>query len=198
MLESSQRQTRRESMPPRLAVLASGTGSLFEAMLEQGVSIDYFLADRECRALGISIKEGVPSMLLPRPFNKHFDRDKYTRALIRFLHEHDIGLVAMAGFMTVLSPSMFAPGAYRSKVLNTHPSLLPSFKGHWAVKDALEYGVKVTGCTIHLATEELDNGPILAQEAVRVMPGDTVESLHERIKAVERVLYPVLIKELIS
>jgi phosphoribosylglycinamide formyltransferase-1 len=83
-------------------------------------------------------------------------------------------------------------------VLNTHPSLLPSFKGAHAVRDALAAGVKVTGCTVHVATAEVDAGPILAQEAVPVLPGDDEATLHERIKAVERRLYPATIKELLN
>src|SRR6476469_3416118 len=101
----------------------------------------------------------------------------------------------MAGFGTIV-PAV--AGAYPGRVLNTHPALLPAFKGWHPVKEALEYGVKVTGCTVHLATEEVDAGPILAQEAVPVLPDDTEESLHERIKDVERRLYPQTIREFIS
>ena len=102
----------------------------------------------------------------------------------------------MAGFMTVLAPPMF--DVYAGRVLNTHPSLLPAFPGAHAVRDALAFGVKVTGCTVHLATERMDDGPILAQEAVPVLPGDTEASLHERIKAVERNLYPTVLKEFLA
>ena len=103
-----------------------------------------------------------------------------------------IDVVAMAGFMTVLSARLFE--VYGDRVLNTHPSLLPAFPGAHAVRDALAYGVKVTGCTVHVATEQVDHGPILAQEAVEVLPGDDEGSLHERIKAVERRLYPATIE----
>jgi phosphoribosylglycinamide formyltransferase-1 len=98
----------------------------------------------------------------------------------------------MAGFMRILDKPVF--DAFPGRVLNTHPSLLPSFRGAHAVADALEAGVKVTGCTIHVAVPEVDAGPILAQEAVEVLAGDTVERLHERIKAVEHWLYPETIK----
>jgi phosphoribosylglycinamide formyltransferase-1 len=97
----------------------------------------------------------------------------------------------MAGFGTVV-PAL--PAAYPGRVLNTHPALLPAFKGWHAVRAALDAGVKVTGMTIHVATAEVDDGPILAQEAVPVLPGDTEESLHERIKQVERRLYPATIR----
>ena len=185
-------------MTQRLAVLASHTGSLLEAMIKRGVPIELVITDRECRALHIAAEAGIPHVLLPRTFNKSFDREAYTKSMIALLREHRIDLVAMAGFMTVFTPSMFAKDAYFLKMLNTHPSLLPSFKGDQAVRDALNYGVKVAGCTIHWATEELDGGPILTQEAVKVMPGDTVESLHERIKAVERELYPELLWHMIN
>ncbi len=99
----------------------------------------------------------------------------------------------MAGFGTVLASAVF--DAYPGRVLNTHPALLPAFKGWHAVEDALAAGVKVTGCSVHVATAEVDSGPILAQEPVAVLPGDSAESLHERIKAVERRLYPETIRQ---
>jgi phosphoribosylglycinamide formyltransferase-1 len=181
-------------MSLRLAVLASGTGSLFASMLEHKLDIQLLVTDRPCHALEIAEEAGIPCQCIPRTFRRDFDREGYTFRMLELLCEHNIGLVAMAGFMTVFSPLMFTWGNYQSKILNTHPSLLPSFKGEHAVRDALDYGVKITGCTIHWATEELDAGPILTQEAVKVLPGDTVESLHERIKVVERELYPALLK----
>jgi phosphoribosylglycinamide formyltransferase-1 len=102
----------------------------------------------------------------------------------------------MAGFMTILEKPIF--DAFPGRVVNTHPSLLPSFRGAHAVADAIEAGVKVTGCTIHVAVPEVDAGPILAQEAVAVLPDDTTETLHERIKQVERRLYPTVLRELVS
>ena len=98
----------------------------------------------------------------------------------------------MAGFGTILGADIFS--VYPGRILNTHPALLPAFKGWHAVRDALAAGVKVTGCTVHIATEAVDEGPILAQEAVLVEPGDTEETLHERIKSVERRLYPETIR----
>ncbi len=102
----------------------------------------------------------------------------------------------MAGFGTILAKPIF--DRFAGHILNTHPALLPPFPGWHAVDDALAYGVKVTGCTVHVATEEVDAGPILAQEAVAVRPDDTVESLHERIKAVERRLYVQTIHEILE
>ena len=102
----------------------------------------------------------------------------------------------MAGWGTILAPAAFA--AYPGRILNTHPSLLPSFPGWNAVREALAYGVKVSGCTVHVATEEVDVGPILAQEAVEVLPGDDEASLHERIKIVERRLYVDTIRSILE
>ncbi len=97
----------------------------------------------------------------------------------------------MAGFGTILEKPIH--DAYAGRMINTHPALLPSFKGWHSVRDALAFGVKVTGCTVHVVTLEVDDGPILAQEAVPVLQTDTEDSLHERIKAVERQLYPEVI-----
>lgn len=112
------------------------------------------------------------------------------------LKRYNIGLVAMAGFMTIFDPVIFEQ--YANRITNIHPALLPSFKGDHAVADALKFGVKVTGTTIHYATAELDNGPIIAQEAVPVLEGDTEKTLHERIKVVERRLYPEVVMKLLQ
>ncbi len=124
------------------------------------------------------------------------DRMAFTEAVVDSLRAHDVDLVAMAGFMTILEKPIF--DVFEHRVLNTHPSLLPSFRGAHAVEDALEAGVKVTGCTIHVAIPEVDAGPILAQEAVQVEDGDTVETLHERIKEVERRIYPEVLRRLVA
>jgi phosphoribosylglycinamide formyltransferase-1 len=136
-------------------------------------------------------------VLLERPsFGPDFDREAYTAEVVAVLRDHDVDLVVMAGWGTILAPPMF--DAFGGRILNTHPALLPAFKGWHAVRDALAAGVKVTGCTVHVATPEVDEGPILAQEAVPVEPGDTEESLHERIKAVERRLYVRTIREVLE
>jgi phosphoribosylglycinamide formyltransferase-1 len=154
------------------------------------------IADRPCRALEIAEQAGVAAELVQRmSFGKDFDRDAYTHQVIEALKRHDVELVVMAGFGTII-PAV--AGAYPGRVLNTHPALLPAFPGWHSVKDALDYGVKVTGVTVHIATEEVDAGPILAQEAVPVLAGDTEETLHERIKRVERRLYPETIRQVIE
>jgi phosphoribosylglycinamide formyltransferase-1 len=180
-----------------IAVLASGTGSILEAMLRESVPVAVVIADRECRALEIAAEAGIPTELLERgDFGPNFDREGYTERLEHLLDTYRIDIVAMAGFMTFLSPRIFT--AYGGRILNTHPSLLPDFKGEHAVRDALAAGVKETGCTVHVATEKMDDGAILAREKVAVMPDDTVESLHERIKEKERILYPRVLKDLLS
>lgn len=180
-----------------IAVFVSGTGSNFEAMLESGVPIALVLADRPCRALEVAASAHIPTALLERTsFGKGFDREVYTLQVLETLHAHSIGLVAMAGFMTILSKTLF--NEYGNRILNTHPSLLPLFKGDRAVKDALEAGATETGCTIHIATADLDAGPIVAQKKVPVLPNDTVETLHERIKVEERTLYPKVLKQILS
>lgn len=172
----------------RLAVLVSGSGTLLEAMFRAELPIALVASDRACRGLSLAEERGVQSLLVERSdFGSDFDRDNYAKAMSAALEQHEIDLVAMAGFGTVMGPSIFhsMPG----RIVNTHPSLLPSFPGWHAVRDALDFGVKVTGCTIHVATPEVDHGPILAQEAVPILEGDDESTLHERIKTVERWLY---------
>ncbi len=173
----------------KLAVLVSGSGTILEAIYGSGVQVSLVISDRPCRALEVARANATEALLLERTlWNEDFDRDAYTVSLVNELLSRSIDVVAMAGFGTILSEAIH--NTYKGRVLNTHPSLLPSFPGWHAVKMALEYGVKLTGCTVHLATLEVDSGPIIAQEAVPVFPDDTEASLHERIKSVERVLYP--------
>lgn len=181
-------------MAPRLAVLVSGKGTLLEAMLASGLNVHVVLADRRCRGTDIvAANAGITPIVMERSFPlDSAERVRYTQNVADVLVRRGIGLIAMAGFMTIFSPEIFLP--FRDRILNSHPSLLPKFKGDHAVRDALASGDKVTGCTIHIATEELDAGPILAQQSVEIRNDDTEETLHERIKAVERVLYPQVIR----
>ncbi len=179
----------------RLAVLASGSGTILRSMLEHDLPIAVVLADRPCGALAIAEEAGVPTELVARTtFGADFDRVAYTHEVLDALNRHQVDLIAMAGFGTILAKPIH--DAFPDRIVNTHPALLPAFKGWHAVDDALAAGVKVTGCTVHLARLEVDEGPILAQEAVPVFPDDTVETLHERIKEVERRIYPEVLRQL--
>lgn len=178
-----------------LAVLVSSSGTILQALIEAELPIGIVVADRPCGAEAVAARAGIAVKLVRRSsFGPDFDRQGYTDELVGVLQANEIGLVAMAGFGTVLSASFF--DAFDGRVVNTHPALLPAFRGWHAVEAALEAGVPETGCTVHLATATLDDGPILAQEAVAVLPGDTVELLHERIKQVERRLYPAVLRQL--
>lgn len=180
----------------RIGVLASGSGTNLEAILAAGLPVAVVVVDRPCGATQIAAGHGVPSELVRWRSRGHSDRVEFTYAVVDALKNHDVDVVAMAGFMVILEKPIF--DAYEGRILNTHPALLPSFRGAHAVEEALAAGVKVTGVTIHVATLEVDSGPILAQEAVPVLPGDTVDSLHECIKVVERRLCPDTIREFIA
>jgi phosphoribosylglycinamide formyltransferase-1 len=179
----------------RLCVLVSGSGTILEAMVRAGLDVALVASDRRCRALDVAFGAGIETLLVSRKvfggFAATFDREGFTTELTEALQGRDIDLVAMAGFGTIVTKSFHV--AYPGRVLNTHPSLLPDFKGWHAVAQALASGATETGCTVHIATEELDDGPILAQRRVRIEPDDTEETLHERIKAVERELYPLVV-----
>jgi phosphoribosylglycinamide formyltransferase-1 len=175
----------------RIGVLASGGGSNLQAILEANLPVVVVVVDRPCHAIEVAEAALVPAEVVERSP----DRVEFTHRVVDALRLHEVDVVAMAGFMTILEKPIF--DAFAGAVLNTHPSLLPSFKGAHAVAEALAAGVKVTGCTIHLATPEVDSGPILTQAAVPVFDGDTVETLHERIKEIERRLYPDTIRRFI-
>ena len=192
----------------RLAVLVSGTGSILEAMLGRGLPVMLVGADRACRGLSIARDAGIETLLVHRDEwvtggtgasggtgERSFDREGYSCELARALAGSNVDVVAMAGFGTILADAFFewGGGRYRGRVLNTHPSLLPAFPGWHAVPDALAAGVAESGCTVHVAIPEVDAGPVLAQQAVPVLDGDDEASLHERIKTVERELYPATI-----
>lgn len=181
----------------RIGVLASGTGTILQSLLDADLPIVVVIVDRPCGATGRSTAAGVPAeVVLRSSYGEGFDRVAYTHDVVDVLARYDVELIAMAGFGTILEKPIH--DAYPDRIVNTHPALLPAFKGWHAVQAAFDAGVKVTGCTVHLARLDVDEGPILAQEAVPVLPEDTVETLHERIKAVERRLYPAVLHELIE
>ena len=181
----------------QLSVFVSGAGTLLEAMFAARLPVALVVADRQCRGLERASEVGVPIELIERTrFDDTFDREVYSSRIVDCLVSRDIDIVAMAGFGTVLGPSVF--DAFAGRIINTHPALLPAFPGWHAVRDALDYGVKMTGCTIHVATSKVDTGPILAQEAVPVFPDDNEGTLHERIKIVERRLYVDTLNEIVD
>jgi len=181
----------------RIGILASGTGTILQALLEAGLPIVVVVVDRPCGATERAEAAGVPVEIVERTsFGADFDRVAYTHEVVDALTRHGVDLIAMAGFGTILEKPVH--DAFPDRIVNTHPALLPAFKGWHAVEDAFAAGVKVTGCTVHFARLDVDDGPILAQEPVSVLPDDTVETLHERIKTVERRLYPAVLHELIE
>lgn len=185
----------------RIAVLISGTGSLLQALLDaqavgelraEVVLVGSDNADAE--GLRRAAAAGVPGFV--HPFAKGGDRAAWDAELTDLVAAHDIDLVVLAGFMKLVGPVFLA--RFGGRTINTHPALLPSFPGMHGPRDALEHGVKVTGTTVFEVDAGVDTGRILAQEPVRVLPGDTVESLHERIKVAERVLLVHTVNELAS
>jgi phosphoribosylglycinamide formyltransferase-1 len=177
------------SAPARLVVLASGTGSLFASLLEAAVG-DYPArvvavgSDRDCAALEIAAAASVPTYTVR--LGDHPDRDAWDAAMTEATVAHEPDLVVSAGFMKILGPQFLS--RFPGRIVNTHPALLPAFPGAHAVSGALAYGVKVTGCSVHLVDAGTDTGPILAQQPVPVLDDDDEATLHERIKVVERRL----------
>jgi phosphoribosylglycinamide formyltransferase-1 len=171
-----------------VVVLVSGSGTLLQALLDAtadpayGVTVAAVGADRPCRGLERAERAGIPTFV--RSVRDHSDRAAWDEALAADLAAHDPRLVVTAGFMRVLGPRSLAV----APVVNTHPALLPSFPGAHGVRDALAYGVTVTGTTCHLVDAGVDTGPIIEQRVVAVEPDDTEDSLHERIKVHEREL----------
>ncbi len=179
----------------RLAVLGSGKGSNFAAIADaiaagrlpaQVVLVASDVAD--AGILRHAADRGIPARVLPPgPFRTKLDEDAES-AYIAALREARADLVVLAGFMRILKGEFLR--AFEGRVVNIHPSLLPSFPGLAAWKQALDYGVKVTGCTVHFVDQGVDTGAIIGQRAVPVVDGDTAESLHDRIQGAERTLYP--------
>ncbi len=179
----------------RVAVLASGEGTLLQALLDAsgpGAAFEVVLvaSDRaRAPALERARRAGLPTLVVPPA--AHADRSAWDAALADALAEHLPGLLVLAGFMRLVGPAVL--GRWPSAVVNSHPSLLPAFPGASAVSDALAAGVETTGASVISVDAGVDTGPVLAQRSVPVLPGDTLEVLHERIKAVER---PMLLEVL--
>lgn len=178
-------------VPARVVVLVSGSGTLLQAMLDAGGDPSYPArvvavgADRPAiEGLARAERLGVPTFTVRLVDHSH--RSSWDAALAGEVLAHRPDLVVSAGFLKILGPGFRT--AVDRPMINTHPALLPAFPGLHGVADALAYGVKITGATVHLVDDGVDTGPVLAQAAVPVEAGDTVERLHERIKIEERRL----------
>lgn len=176
----------------RLGILISGRGSNFEAIANSiaqrklDAEIAIVISNRaNAPGLDIARERGIPLRVIA---SAGLERETYDKLLIEELQTHEVDLVCLAGFMRLLSASVIR--AFPNRVLNIHPSLLPAFAGLDAQRQALEYGVRITGCTVHFVDEFLDSGPIIIQSAVPVLEGDTVESLSARILVQEHLIYP--------
>jgi phosphoribosylglycinamide formyltransferase-1 len=176
----------------RLGVLASGRGSNLRNLVERSYPVVAVATNRpSCGAAAFARERGLPLGDFPqRRFVSSEERDA---AMLAWLRERGVELVVNAGYDRILSPAFVS--AYRGRLINVHPSLLPAFGGGMdAVERALAHGVKITGCTVHLVTDEVDAGPILLQAAVPVLPDDTVETLRARIQAEEHRILPEAIE----
>ncbi|MCS6853949.1 MAG: phosphoribosylglycinamide formyltransferase [Elioraea sp.] len=181
-------------MKTKVAVLISGRGSNLRALLEASADPAFpaeiaLVVSNEPAAGGLAIARtaGVPTVVIDhRPFRR--DRAAHEAAIQGALHGAGVEVVCLAGWMRLLTP--YLVGLWRGRMLNIHPSLLPAFPGLDTHARALAAGARLHGCTVHLVTEAVDDGPILAQAAVPVLPGDTVESLAARVLAAEHRLYP--------
>ncbi len=182
--------------PARLVVMASGTGSLLASLLhtardEYPGRVVAVGVDRDCPAADIAKAADVPVFCVR--LSDHPDRAAWDAAITEATAAHQPDLIVSAGFMKILGPQFLS--RFAGRIVNTHPALLPAFPGAHAVPAALEYGVKVTGCTVHLVDAGTDTGPVLAQEVVPVRDDDDEASLHERIKVVERRLLAEVIAD---
>lgn len=186
----------------RAAVFASGSGSNFEAIAKACAE------DRACPcdiALLVCDKPGASALerakrlgieaAVFRP-KAYVSREAYEADVVRELQARGIDFIILAGYMRLITSTLLS--AYENRILNIHPSLLPAFPGLHAVEQALEYGAKIAGVTVHLVDGGMDTGPIIAQEAIPVLAGDTAETLYSRIQEIEHRLYPAVVKAFAS
>lgn len=178
-----------------IGVLVSGSGSNLQALLDAGLPVRAVASNvAGAGALARAEASGVPTGVFP--LDDYPDRDARDAAMAGWLVGHGVQLVVCAGYMHVLRHAFL--DRFPGRVVNVHPALLPSFPGAHAVEDALAAGVAETGATVHLVDEGVDTGPVLRQERVPVLPGDTPETLHARIRAVEHRLLPDVVRELVE
>ena len=185
----------------RLGVLASGRGSNLQAIIDAIESgclqacIAVVLSNkREAQALERARRHGLPEVFLdPNPFAGRPDsREAYDHAVLDVLQKHEAELVLLAGYMRIVTPVLIH--AYSNRIMNIHPSLLPAFPGLDVQQKALDWGVKLAGCTVHFVTDKVDGGPIIIQAAVPVLDGDTADTLSARILTEEHKIYPKAIQ----
>jgi phosphoribosylglycinamide formyltransferase-1 len=183
---------------PRTAVLASGNGTNLQALLDDDVLrpwVALVVSDRDSAvALARAEAHGVPFAIVPA--DAYPARSAFDRAILDVLREAEIDHLVLAGYLRLLGPELVR--AFEGRILNVHPSLLPAFPGASSVADALEWGSKVTGVTVHLVDEELDHGPIVSQEAVTIDDGDDWDALEARIHEVEHRLLPAAVRALVE
>lgn len=179
--------------PLKLGVMASGSGSNFEAIAQAiadqqlNAQVQVLLYNNPgVKAAARADRWGIPSVLLNH--REFASREALDEAIVATLQQHEVEWVIMAGWMRIVTPVLI--NAFHRRILNIHPSLLPSFKGNRAVEQALAAGVKITGCTVHLVVPEVDSGDIIIQAAVPVLPDDTLETLHDRIHTQEHRIFP--------
>lgn len=186
----------------RIAVFASGQGSNFAALIDaqrKGLlgdgRIELLVSDKpEAPVAQRAEDAGVPALLLrPKDFAC---REDYEAEIVAELQRREIGLIVLAGYMRLITPVLLTP--YAGRIINVHPSLLPAFAGKDAIQQALDYGVKLTGVTVHFVDGGMDTGPVIAQRSVVVRDNDTADSLAERIHKVEYELYPEVVGALAS
>ncbi|HEX9093517.1 MAG TPA: phosphoribosylglycinamide formyltransferase [Coriobacteriia bacterium] len=181
----------------RLGVLISGSGTNLQALLDASAAGELdadvvVVISNHQAALGLERARGagVPAVMIDPAV--HDSARAYNHAILETLQAHEVDVVVMAGYMRLLGSEVLQ--AYPDRVVNIHPALLPSFAGANGIRDAFDYGVKVTGVTVHFATEEFDAGPIIAQEAVRIEQYDTPETLEAKIHEVEHRIYPAALQ----
>jgi len=181
----------------RIGVLASGRGSNLQAVIDaiEAGSLQAQIAlvlsnKKDAFALERARRHGLTEVFLdPKPYTGQPDsREAYDRAILDLLKKHEVELVVLAGYMKIVTAVLIK--AYENRMMNIHPSLLPSFPGLDVQKKALDWGVKLAGCTVHFVTEGVDEGPIIIQAAVPVLEGDTAEMLSARILEQEHLIYP--------
>jgi len=180
-----------------IAVFASGRGTNFGAIIravKKGrlkASLSLLVSDNpKAGAIGRAKRAGVKVALVKR--EDFASKNEFENKIIEHLENEKIDLIVLAGFMRLLSPELVQK--YKGRILNIHPAILPSFKGGHGIGDAFNYGVKVTGVTVHFVDEDMDHGPIIMQEAVKIRQDDTPESLEARIHKIEHAIYPEAIK----